>query len=331
MRGTSPARVGKEASSATSLTASTSGTSSTTSMCASSCTTAPAADTLCDALDSDDEFEAALFSQMDAADGESSAMNHKLTSSQDEEIAFALQTEEFNRQSPKRMVMSTPGGPCLLLLLPDELLRRCFRFVTVASLLTSVRLVNKRCAVTATSVVRERTCTSIFDALVAGFETTPVEQPAEVQSPRLLVLSRAVEASLVTFLGSLAAGRGGANLHRTLASKCRSLCFNLSDRKNPELRLRLLRGTLEPSLLVRMSAQEMASAGLQQQRSEWHRKSLACAIKPDRQMGFATDLYRCDGCGSQSSRIHRVIRPGRAVDRARTYATCTRCHARWEV
>ena len=70
---------------------------------------------------------------------------------------------------------------------------------------------------------------------------------------------------------------------------------------------------------------------LQRQRSEWHKKNLHGSIRPERVHGFATDLYRCDGCGCKQTRVHRVIRPGRAIDRARTYATCCECNARWEV
>ena len=116
------------------------------------------------------------------------------------------------------------------------------------------------------------------------------------------------------------------------SKKCRQLCFNLKDKKNPELRHKLLSGDLQPAALAQLSGKELASSSLQQQRSEWHQKRLRCAIKPEREVGFATDLYRCDNCGCASTRVHRVIRAGRmAVDRARTYATCVECKSRWEV
>ena len=94
-------------------------------------------------------------------------------------------------------------------------------------------------------------------------------------------------------------------------------------------KLQLVAGFYNESLTSQLPAQRGTliafSLTLQKQRSEWHRKSLACAIKPERVHGFATDLYRCDVCGSREARVHRVIRPGRQIDRARTYATCTSC------
>ena len=85
--------------------------------------------------------------------------------------------------------------------------------------------------------------------------------------------------------------------------------------------------------LVRLDGKQMASGLLQQQRTEWHRKRLKAAIKPKPEIGFmCTGIYRCDSCEGATVRVHRVIRAGRqAVDRARAYATCVDCAARWEV
>ena len=167
----------------------------------------------------------------------------------------------------------------------------------------------------------------LYDALVAGFETEEVALP-EAGPRELSARSEALERALIRALQAQEASKCFA---RALASKCRSICFNLSDAKNPGLRHRLARGELQPEALVRMSSQEMASLSLQRERSEWHRRSLCRAIKPERVHGFATDLYRCDGCGCAQTLVHRVIRPGRQIARTRTYATCVECKARWEV
>ena len=97
--------------------------------------------------------------------------------------------------------------------------------------------------------------------------------------------------------------------------------------------MRLLCGDLAPTELVAMSASEMASTAQKAQKAAWHARSMACAIKQDPRgvVGYLTDLYRCDSCDSTKTRVHRVIRPGRAIDRARTYATCAECNARWEI
>ena len=144
---------------------------------------------------------------------------------------------------------------------------------------------------------------------------------------RLLALSEQVEHELT----SLAAGRSESDRVRTLTSKTRSICFNLSDGKNPELRARLLHAELTPAALVRLGSQEMASGSLRAQRDEWHAKRLKCAIRPKGTLGYTTNLYRCEGCGSRQTRVHRSIRAGQhQVDRARTYVTCVDCSNRWE-
>ena len=145
---------------------------------------------------------------------------------------------------------------------------------------------------------------------------------------RLLALSAEVQVELT----SLAASKEVPSERvRTLTSKTRSICFNLSDAKNPELRSRLLVGDLSPSALVRLSSQEMASGSLRAQRVEWKANRLKCAIRPERHLGFQTDVYKCEGCGSRTTRVHRTIRAGQQqVDRNRTYVTCVDCGRRWE-
>ena len=144
---------------------------------------------------------------------------------------------------------------------------------------------------------------------------------------RLLALAEALEASL----SSLAASTAESDRVRTVMSKARSLCFNLSDRSNPELRARVLAGELEPAALVRLSAQEMASGPLRAQRDEWHAKRIKRCVRPERVLGYQTSLYRCERCWSRTTRVHRTVRAGQCqVDRARTYVTCVQCNARWE-
>ena len=155
---------------------------------------------------------------------------------------------------------------------------------------------------------------------------------AEAPPARQLVsLGEAIEQALVR----LAASCERELQVRTLTSKCRSICFNLSDAKNPELRSRLLGGELSPAALVRLSSTEMAGEGLRKQRQEWHAMRLKCAVRPERSLvagsGYRCDLYRCDRCESRQTRVHRAIRAGqRQVDRARTYITCIVCNHRWE-
>jgi hypothetical protein len=285
-----------------------------------------------DDSDDDDELESALLESMEHANDDRRAEQRR-QARLDEHVALSLQQQEYaaaasSAPPPPPRSSRAPCEACLLLALPEEVVRRVLSFVSVPYLLTTVRLVSKRVVGLVASEVRERTTRSLHDAMAAGFASSggassgaKSDALPEARLRELPPLATAIEAAI----------RALSPPHRTLMSKCRSICFNLSDPKNPELRGRLLSGELTPHELVRMGTQEMASLALQRQRSEWQRKRLVCTIRPERVHGFATDLYRCDGCGCQQTRVHRVIRPGRAIDRARTYATCRECNARWEV
>ncbi|KXZ53039.1 hypothetical protein GPECTOR_8g404 [Gonium pectorale] len=78
--------------------------------------------------------------------------------------------------------------------------------------------------------------------------------PSSLQSPNLL--AAAIEEALFDLLGG---GGGGGGVTAEYKAKARSLCFNLKDAKNPDLRERVLSGTVPPEALVRLSAEEMAS------------------------------------------------------------------------
>ena len=167
----------------------------------------------------------------------------------------------------------------------------------------------------------------------------PPQQPPGVvaelvpaQRRELLALAEELESALIRFAGET------DKAAKTLTSRCRSICFNLSDKKNPDLRGRLWQGGLTPAALVRLAPTEMASSRLRAQRDEWHAKHLwrrpdgSCLIRAERVLGMRCELYRCDECGSKQTRVHRTVRAGqKQVDRARTYATCVDCSARWEV
>ena len=360
-------------------------------------------------MDSDEELEAALVASMEHAP---EAKQRQVDA--DAELASTLQQQEFAAaDAPRSAPRISPSRQCLVLQLPVELQRRCLRFVSIANLITGVRMVCKSFSSQAVEEARERVRALLHDALVSGFEAeakaeakaeaaaaeksasdatdvvagggtssgstssggssssssvaiaargggsdTPREGTRRVlpDRQRLLELAEAVESALVRHVaassgaggsssggggggggsggsgGSSSASSGGRDAVRSLTSKCRSISFNLSDAKNPELRARLLIGELTPAAFVRLSSQEMASASLRAERLQWHQKHLKCAVRPERSHGFKCDLYRCDGCGCQVTQVHRTIRAGqRQVDRARTYATCVECKARWEV
>lgn len=205
---------------------------------------------------------------------------------------------------------------CYLLQLPPELLHRILRFVPHTSLVESCYRVSSVFSIASALEARMQTRGRLEEALTAGFSA----QAVAVGSAQLRVLATALEVEL--------AGQGSSRYR----SKCRQLIFNLSDKKNPELRARLLSGGLAPSELLRLSVEQLAPAALQQERADARKRGKMRAMRPECGIGYTTDLYMCDNCGCSKTRVHRAIRAGRtAVDRATTYATCTSCRNRWEV
>lgn len=209
-----------------------------------------------------------------------------------------------------------PDLTCYLLQLPPELLHRILRFVPHTSLVESCYRVSTVLSIAAAMEARTQTRDRLEEALTTGFSA----QAVEVGQAQLRVLATALEVEL--------AGQGSPRYR----SKCRQLLFNLSDKKNPELRARLLSGALAPGELLRLSAEQLAPAELQQQRADARKRGKMRAMRPECGIGYTTDLYMCENCGCSKTRVHRAVRAGRtAVDRATTYATCTSCRNRWEV
>jgi len=95
------------------------------------------------------------------------------------------------------------------------------------------------------------------------------------------------------------------NLGKDYSTKARSLLFNLKDEKNPELRLKLLSGELDPKELVSMDAKALASASKQSERADLKNENLAARrtdwakenAKNDNTEGFFT----CFKCGSRKT------------------------------
>jgi len=208
--------------------------------------------------------------------------------------------------------------PDRLTSLPAELLARVLSWLPHTWLLGPARRISKVLTAVADAQAARLTQTKLKEALEAGFAS----DGRDVVPAQITVLTISVQQEL------------SSAPRETFRGKYRALLFNLKDAKNPDLRHRLLEGTLCARELLRLSPREMAAEALQQQRSEWRQKRTRERIRPDWREcgGFTTTLFRCERCGGTESKVHQAIRAGRmAVDRARTYATCTSCRERWEV
>ena len=185
-------------------------------------------------------------------------------------------------------VPSTVSGG--LTLLPPELARRCLRPVAIATLFGRVRLVSKHFRSLVLSEAHERTRVLLHDALLAGVAHSAGSDGIDTAlRQHTSEISIALEAELAV-LASRAPNDSGVRLY---TSTCRSLCFNLADPKNPQLRARLLDGQLTPDALVKLPTHAMASSSLQVAREEWHgkRKWSVTSAAPSTE-----GLYRCEMC-----------------------------------
>ncbi|GAY48916.1 hypothetical protein CUMW_115300 [Citrus unshiu] len=81
--------------------------------------------------------------------------------------------------------------------------------------------------------------------------------------------------------------------------KHRSIMFNMSDEKNPDLRRRVLIGEVTPERLVTMTPEELASDDRRQQNEEIKAKFMFKCEVPEKKKG-TTDQFKCSGCGKSN-------------------------------
>ncbi|KAG2486265.1 hypothetical protein HYH03_015089 [Edaphochlamys debaryana] len=102
---------------------------------------------------------------------------------------------------------------------------------------------------------RDKVRTMLAEALAVGYQSGGGGSDSggsALQSPNLL--AAAIEDALHELFGA-----GSGPVSGEYKAKARSLCFNLKDAKNPDLRERVLSGSVPPESLVRLTAEEMAS------------------------------------------------------------------------
>ena len=203
--------------------------------------------------------------------------------------------------------------------IPTELVARILQHTPSNFLRTTAKYINQKFRAAANLEQTHRTTSALANALTKGFEADLKKNIIEEtpQAKRIGTLATEIELQL--------------RQSPRFKALYRQLQFNLKDPKNPQLRSKLLCRELLPPAVLKMSSIEMASAALQQKRSEWREVSKRKCIAPSF-AGVTTNLYHCERCNSFETFIHRTRRAGqKQVDRVRTWATCKVCHDRWEV
>ncbi|PNH08820.1 Transcription elongation factor A protein 1 [Tetrabaena socialis] len=178
---------------------------------------------------------------------------------------------------------------------------------------------------------RDKVRVMLAEALAVGYGTAAAGPGAggedagggggsSLQSPNLL--AAAIEESLHELLG------GGGQPGGEYKAKARSLCFNLKDAKNPDLRERVLSGSVPAEALVRMSAEEMASDEQKRKNKElkdWLAKEATLGLNNT----ASTDMFQCGRCKQRKTTYYQ-LQTRSADEPMTTFVTCVNCQARWK-
>ncbi|XP_031988264.1 transcription elongation factor A protein 3 isoform X1 [Corvus kubaryi] len=111
-------------------------------------------------------------------------------------------------------------------------------------------------------------------------------------------------------------------------NRVRSRISNLKDPKNPGLRRNVLCGAIEPGLIARMTAEEMASDELKKLRNAMTQEAIR-----EHQMaktgGTVTDLFQCGKCRKKNCTYNQV-QTRSADEPMTTFVLCNECGNRWK-
>ncbi|XP_055656696.1 transcription elongation factor A protein 3 [Falco peregrinus] len=111
-------------------------------------------------------------------------------------------------------------------------------------------------------------------------------------------------------------------------NRVRSRISNLKDPKNPSLRRNVLCGAIQPSLIARMTAEEMASDELKELRNAMTQEAIR-----EHQMaktgGTVTDLFQCGKCKKKNCTYNQV-QTRSADEPMTTFVLCNECGNRWK-
>lgn len=111
-------------------------------------------------------------------------------------------------------------------------------------------------------------------------------------------------------------------------TKLRSLCFNIKNPKNPELRDSLMTSVLTAAKLVVMSAADMASEEMKKQRQQTLDYFLE-ASKAKMPNATPTGMFKCSKCGKRETTYFQ-LQTRSSDEPMTTFHHCTNCGHRWK-
>ncbi|KAJ2453452.1 transcription elongation factor TFIIS [Coemansia sp. RSA 2336] len=111
-------------------------------------------------------------------------------------------------------------------------------------------------------------------------------------------------------------------------ARIRSLCHNLKDKKNPQLCVNVVDGSISVERFCSMSSEEMASKELRDQIEKMKEDNLFKAKGAGRTEAV-TDQFKCGRCKQRKCTYYQ-LQTRSADEPMTTFVTCTVCDNRWK-
>lgn len=118
------------------------------------------------------------------------------------------------------------------------------------------------------------------------------------------------------------------NVNDNYRNKLRTFTMNLRNKKNPELRERLLSGGIKPAEFIKMSPNEMAPEALKKEIEKLHKKNLFDAQGATEKRAV-TDRFTCGKCKHKKVSYYQM-QTRSADEPLTTFCTCENCGNRWK-
>ena len=111
-------------------------------------------------------------------------------------------------------------------------------------------------------------------------------------------------------------------------AKFRQLHFNLKDDKNPDLRKRVVEGSIPPSVLITLAPEELASDAKRDENDRIREKKLFDAA-PSSFKQATTDQFKCSKCKQRKCTYYQM-QTRSADEPMTTFVRCSNCGNAWK-
>ncbi|KAI9504199.1 transcription factor S-II, central domain-containing protein, partial [Coemansia spiralis] len=118
------------------------------------------------------------------------------------------------------------------------------------------------------------------------------------------------------------------SLSNTYRVRIRSLCLNLKDKNNPDLRRNIVEGDISVERFCLMTSEEMASKELREDIERIKEENLFKA-KGATRVEAETGQFKCGRCKSRKCTYYQM-QTRSADEPMTTFVTCTNCDNRWK-